>query len=76
MGIMRSEPDAGQRNVADGSGLNPAGILDSRAMVVYDNSGHQLGMLFTPEMAIAEPCLTSPTATCAWPPPRCATLGG
>jgi hypothetical protein len=55
VGIMPSEGDTGTSNVADtDADRRRTGILDSRAMMVYDNSGNQLGMLFVPKMAIRD----------------------
>ncbi|HEX5746782.1 MAG TPA: hypothetical protein VFZ09_11085 [Archangium sp.] len=54
VGIMGTEPDTGQRNVADGEDLNPTGILDSRAFMVFNGQGEQLGIMFTPKMAIRD----------------------
>jgi hypothetical protein len=65
VGIMEqdwAEPDHGVENVLDGPvGANgkvkdeqPTKTLDARAMMVYDNAGNQLGVMFVPKMAIRD----------------------
>jgi hypothetical protein len=44
VGIMHTETDA----------TTPTGILDSRAFMVFNGQGEQLGIMFTPKMAIRD----------------------